>query len=258
MIRYETADRVATITIDRPEVKNALGPDEWHAIRAHALAAGADPSVRVVVVRGAGGVFSAGGDLKSMPERLALDKHVRRAQLLADAQVIVTLRELPKPVVAVIEGAAVGAGLSLALACDVRLVAAEARLGAVFHKIGLTADFGLSWLLPRVVGPTRAMDLLMSAALVDGARAVELGLCTRAWPAAQLATEAEAYVRRIADGPPLAIARTKAALHASEERTLAQMLAFEAEAQAFCSKTEDVREGIAAFFAKRAPKFEGC
>ena len=130
MIRFETADRVATLTIDRPEVKNALGPDEWRAIRAHALAAGADPSVRVLVVRGAGGVFSAGGDLKSMPERLALDKHVRRAQLLADAQVIVTLRELPKPVVAVIEGAAVGAGLSLALACDVRLVAAEAKLGA--------------------------------------------------------------------------------------------------------------------------------
>jgi 2-(1,2-epoxy-1,2-dihydrophenyl)acetyl-CoA isomerase len=209
------------------------------------------------VVRGAGGVFSAGGDLKSMPERLALDRHVRRAQLLSDAQVVLTLRSLGKPVVAVIEGAAVGAGLSLALACDVRLVAAEAKLGAVFHKIGLTADFGLSWLLPRIVGPTRAMDLLLSAELVDGTRAVELGLCSRVFPAAALAAEAEAYVRRLADGPPLAIARTKAALHASEERTLAEMLAFEADAQALCSKTDDVREGLAAFFAKRAPKFEG-
>jgi 2-(1,2-epoxy-1,2-dihydrophenyl)acetyl-CoA isomerase len=257
MIRYDAKDGIATITIDRPEVKNALGPDEWREIRRCALEADGDPAVRVVVVRGAGGVFSAGGDLKSMPERLALDRHVRRAQLLSDAQVVTTLRALSKPVIAVIEGAAVGAGLSLALACDVRLTASDAKLGAVFHRVGLTGDFGISWLLARAVGPTRAMDLLLSAELVDGTRAVEIGLCSRSYPADELSARADAYARRLADGPPLAMARTKAALHASESRTLDEMLAFEADAQAFLSKSEDVREGLAAFFEKRAPKFTG-
>ncbi len=256
-VRYEVQDRIATLTIDRPEVRNALGPEEWRALRTLAQRAGDDPEVRVLVVTGAGGVFSAGGDLKTMPERLALPHHVRRAGLLSDAQVVTTLRGLPKPVIAIIEGVAVGAGLSLALACDVRIAAANAKLGAVFHKIGLTGDFGLLWLLPRVVGPTRAMDLLMSAELIDGTRAEAIGLVSRVLPPDQVRAEGLAYARRLADGPPLAMAFTKAGLHQSLERELAELLAFEAEAQATCSKSEDVREGLAAFFAKRAPLYQG-
>jgi enoyl-CoA hydratase/carnithine racemase len=256
-VRYEVKDRIATLTVDRPAVKNALGPEEWQALKALAERAGADPDVRVVVVTGAGGVFSAGGDLKTMPERLALERHVRRAGLLADAQVVTTLRGLAKPVIALIEGVAVGAGLSLALACDVRIAAANAKLGAVFHKIGLTGDFGLLWLLPRVVGPTRAMDLLLSAELVDGTRAEAIGLVSRALPTERVVDEGYAYARRVADGPPLAMAYTKRGLHLALERDLADLMAFEADAQAACSKSQDVHEGLSAFFAKRPPHFEG-
>jgi 2-(1,2-epoxy-1,2-dihydrophenyl)acetyl-CoA isomerase len=256
-VLYEVQDRIATLTVDRPEVRNALGPEEWQALHAAVERAAADASVRAIVVTGAGGTFSAGGDLKSMPERLALPRHVRRANLLADAQVVSTFRATPKPIVALIEGACVGAGLSLALACDVRIAATNAKLGATFHKIGLTGDFGILWLLPRVVGPTRAMDLLMSSEIVDGVRAAELGLVSRAVAPEQVRTEAYAYARRLADGPPIAMAHTKRGLQLALESDLGALLAFEADAQAHCSKTSDVQEGLAAFREKRAPKFEG-
>jgi 2-(1,2-epoxy-1,2-dihydrophenyl)acetyl-CoA isomerase len=256
-VRYDVEGRVATFTLDKPTVKNALGPEEWQALRRLVDRAAADPEVRVVVVTGAGGTFSAGGDLKTMPERLALPQHVRRANLLADAEVVRALRALPKPVIAMIEGAAVGAGLSLALACDVRIAASNAKLGATFHKIGLTGDFGLLWLLPRAVGPTRAMDLLLAAELVDGERAAEIGLVSRAVEPTQLRDETYAYARRLAEGPPIAMGLTKRGLHLALERDLDSLIAFEAEAQAICSKTEDVQEGVRAFLEKRAPQFRG-
>ena len=256
-VRYAVEGRLARITLDRPAVRNALGPAEWQAIDTAVRRAAADGEVRAVVVAGEGAVFSAGGDLKTMPERLALPVHVRRAQLLSDTQVIATLRATPKPIVAAIEGAAVGAGLSLALACDVRICARDAKLGATFHKIGLTADFGLSWLLPRLVGPTRATDLLLSAELVDGARAEALGLVSRVVDPGRALDEALAYANRLADGPPLAIGLTKRALHGGLERSLDEALAFEAEAQATCSRSADAREGVAAFFEKRPPRFSG-
>jgi 2-(1,2-epoxy-1,2-dihydrophenyl)acetyl-CoA isomerase len=256
-VGYQVRDQIATLTLQRPEVKNALGPDEWRQLRRLALEAEADPSVRVLVVGGAGGTFSAGGDLRTMPERLALPWHVRRAQLLEDAQVVASFRRLRKPILAMIEGAALGAGLSLALACDVRIAAATAKLGAAFHRVGLTGDFGLLWLLPRTVGPTRAMDLLLSAELVDGTRAEAIGLVTRAVEPARLVEETYAYAARLCAGPPVAIGFTKQGLHLGLERELDEMLAWEAEAQATCSKTADASEGVAAFFAKRAPRFVG-
>jgi enoyl-CoA hydratase/carnithine racemase len=256
-IGYQVRDRIATLTIDRPDVKNALGPEEWQALATLATLAGDDPDVRVLVVTGAGGVFSAGGDLKSMPERLELARHVRRANLLADAQVVTTFRALGKPIIAMIEGVAVGAGLSLALACDVRIAASTAKLGAVFHKIGLTGDFGILWLLERAVGPTRAMDLLMSAELVDGTRAEAIGLVSRVVAPERLVEETYAYAARLAAGPPIAMAFTKRGLHLALERDLGEMLAWEADAQATCSKTADVREGVAAFLAKRKPNYQG-
>jgi 2-(1,2-epoxy-1,2-dihydrophenyl)acetyl-CoA isomerase len=257
MIHYAVDARVATLTIDRPEVKNALGPDEWQRLRTLVLDAGRDPEVRVVVVTGAGGVFSAGGDLRSMPERLALPAHVRRANLAEDAQVIAVFRALKKPIVAVIDGPAVGAGLSLALACDVRIASTRARLGASFHKVGLTGDFGLLWLLPRVVGPTRAMDLLLSGEIVDAARAEAIGLVSRVVPAERLVEESQAWVQKIAAGPPIAMGLTKRGLHLGLEMGLADMLLWEADAQTICSRSADAREGVAAFLAKRAPHFTG-
>lgn len=256
-VRYEVAERIATITIDRPDVKNALGPDEWKALRARVGEAGADGEVRVVVVTGAGGVFSAGGDLKTMPERLALPRDVRRANLIVDAQLVLELRALDKPVIAMIDGAAVGAGLALALACDLRLASARARLGASFHRVGLTGDFGILWLLPRIVGPTRAMDLLMRAEPIDAAEAQSIGLVTRVVDGARLADETYDYARRLADGPPIAQGFTKRGLHRALEQDLAAMIEWEAEAQAICSHSDDANEGVRAFLERRAPRFTG-
>jgi 2-(1,2-epoxy-1,2-dihydrophenyl)acetyl-CoA isomerase len=254
-IRYEVAERIATITIDRLTVKNALGPDEWKALRARVAEAGADVDVRVVVVTGAGDTFSAGGDLKTMPERLALPSDVRRANLIVDAQLIVELRALPKPVLAMI--VAVGAGLSLALACDLRIASSRARLGAAFHRVGLTGDFGLLWLLPRIVGPTRAMDLLMRAEPIDAARAEAIGLVTRVVEAERLVEETFDYARRLAAGPPIAQGFTKRGLHLSLERELGAMIEWEADAQATCSHTDDAHEGVQAFLERRKPQFTG-
>jgi 2-(1,2-epoxy-1,2-dihydrophenyl)acetyl-CoA isomerase len=256
-VHYELKGAVALVTLNRPHAKNALGREEWAALTRHAETAQADPHVRAIVVTGAGGVFSAGGDIKSMPERLALPFDERRAQLDADARVITLLVEMEKPSVAAIEGAAVGAGLSLALACDVRIAAESARLGATFHRVGLTADFGLSLLLPRAVGWAHARDLCLSSEIVGGRRAEAIGLVSRVVDAGRALEEALDYAATLASGPPLAIACSKRLLRASERQTLAEMLAQEAEAQAECSRTADAREGVAAFLERRAPRFRG-
>ena len=256
-VRYEVAERTATITIDRPEVRNALGPDEWRAIGARIDDAEGDADVRVLVITGAGGTFSAGGDLKTMPERLAEPRDVRTANLTVLGQIVPKLRALPKPVIAMIDGACVGAGLSLALACDLRIASARAKLGAAFHRVGLTGDFGMLWLLPRVVGPTHAMDLLMRAEIVDAARAEAIGLVTRVVEAERLADETYDYARRLADGPPVAQGFTKRGLHRALESDLHAMLDWEAEAQATCSHTADAYEGVHAFLERRKPVFRG-
>jgi enoyl-CoA hydratase/carnithine racemase len=256
-VRYEVREAIAVLTIDRPQVKNALGPDEWAQLAAHVARAQADADVRALLLEGAGGTFSAGGDLRTMPERLNLPYDERRARLYADAQLVRALREGAKPSVAKIAGVAVGAGLSLALACDVRIAATNARLGATFHKVGLTGDFGMLWLLPRTVGPARAADLLFAAELVDGVRAEMIGLVSRAVAPERLDDEAWNYCRKLAAGPPIAMAKTKAGLERALDIELDAMLAWEADAQATCSKTADAREGVAAFIEKRVPRFTG-
>jgi 2-(1,2-epoxy-1,2-dihydrophenyl)acetyl-CoA isomerase len=256
-VDYVAGDGIATLTIDRPDVKNALGPAEWQALRAHVATAAGDDSVRVLVVTGAGGAFSAGGDLKTMPERLAQPHDERKANLIGDAQLILTLRALAKPVLAMIDGPAVGAGLSLALACDVRIASTRAKLGAAFHRVGLTGDFGLLWLLPRVIGPTRAMDLLLRAEPVDAVAAEAMGLVTRVVAPEALVEETYAYARRLVAGPPLAQGLTKLGLHRALDVDLASMIEWEAEAQARCSRSDDAQEGVRAFLERRAPSFRG-
>ncbi|MSP63161.1 MAG: hypothetical protein EXR72_23050 [Myxococcales bacterium] len=256
-VRYHAADRVATITLDRPEAKNALGPAEWQALARAVASAASDEAVRVVVITGASDTFSAGGDVKTMPERLAQPPAERRARLLADAQVIRALRELPKPVIASIDGACVGAGLSLALACDLRIASTRAKLGAVFHRIGLTGDFGLLHLLPRTVGPARALELVMTADLIDAARAEAIGLVHRVVDPAQLAAETAALSARLAEGPPVAMALSKQGLQRAFDQDLAATLEWEAAAQAIASRSDDAREGLAALAEKRKPRFTG-
>jgi 2-(1,2-epoxy-1,2-dihydrophenyl)acetyl-CoA isomerase len=256
-IDYAFHDSVATLTLNGPENRNAFGSADWRRLSELMSQIESDRAVRVVVLRGAGPAFSSGGDLQTMPERLALSKEARRAQLEEDTRVILRMRSLDRPIVAIIRGSAMGAGLSLALACDVRIASSDSRFGASFHRVGLTADFGLSWLLPRIIGPTAAMDLLLRAQPIDAQRAAAIGLVTEVVTSDQLEEVAATYVSQLAAQPPVAIGFTKRGINLALEHDLAFMLTWEAEAQATCSKTADASEGVRAFFEKRPPRFTG-
>ena len=249
--------RLAVLTLNRPEVKNALGPAEWHQLSMHLREIAADPRVRVVLLTGSAEAFCAGGDLRTMPERLAWPVATRHAQLYRDSQVIAQLYELEHLVVAQIAGPCLGAGLSLALACDLRIAAATASFGAVFHRVGLTGDFGLLWLLPRVVGPARAAQLLYEAEVFDGGRAAELDLVQHCVAPEELAATTMRLCERLCKGAPLAQAMTKRGLRRAAELDLDAMLEWEAQAQSILSKTDDAREGVSAFLQKRKPVFHG-
>lgn len=258
VLRGELAEgRIATLTLNRPQRKNALGPEEWQQLSQALHDIARDPTIRVVLLRGSGGAFSSGGDLSSMPERIAWPLAVRTQQLVRDAKVIRQIVELDRPVVAAIEGPCMGAGLSLALACDLRIAAEDAMLGAVFHRVGLSADFGLSWLLPRIVGPSRAVELLLCADVLSAEAAKQCGLVHRITPTAALREQSEAWCLRLAAGPPLAIAASKRSLQRALTSDLDDQIEWEAQVQAALGKSQDVGEGIAAFFAKRAAKFSG-
>lgn len=249
--------QLAVITLNRPEVKNALGPAEWQQLSAHLRELATDAAVRAVLLTGAGGGFCAGGDLRTMPERLAWPVATRQAQLGRDSQVIAQLYEFDRPVVAQISGPCLGAGLSLALACDLRIAACTASFGAVFHRIGLTGDFGLMWLLPRVVGPARAAQLLYEAEVFDGERAAALDLVHRTVAAEDLEAATMTLCQRLCQGPPLAQAMTKRGLRRAAALDLDAMLEWEAQAQSILSKTDDALQGVTAFLEKRKPVFGG-
>ncbi len=248
---------VGLVTLNRPDARNALDPEGWACLADRLEAAAADPAVRVVVLTGAGKAFSAGGDVRSMPERLAMSPAARRAALLRDAKAIRLLVEMDTPTVAAVNGAAVGAGLSLACACDLRLASDLARFGAGFVKVGLASDFGAAWLLPRIVGRARALELCLTGELVDAAAALAMGLVNRVLPQDRFAREALGLAAGIASGAPLALALTKRTILRAAEIDLETALEYEAMGQALASKTADAAEGVAAFAGKRPPAFKG-
>ena len=257
VLSFEHAGRTARLTLSRPEAKNALRPVDWQQLGAHLSEISHKPEVHVVLISGAGGAFSSGGDLKTMPERLAMPIAARREQLVRDSQVILRLKELDLPVVALIPGVCMGAGLSLALACDLRLCSESATFGAVFHRVGLSADFGLSWLLPQAVGPTKAMHMLMTAAVLGAEAAKDCGLVHEVHTGGELEAAALSLCEKLARGPKLAQTMTKRALGRSATVDLATMIEWEAHSQSLLSKTQDAAEGVLAFAEKRPPVFRG-
>ena len=233
---------VARITLSRPEVKNALDRSTWAAF-ARAVAAAKKSAARVIVVEGAGGAFSAGGDLKSIEERLVLPSEARRAQLTADAQGIRELVEIGRPTLALIDGPAMGAGLAIALACDLRLASARSRLSCAFRKVGLAADFGVSWLLPRLVGRGRALDLLYSGELLSADAAKAYGLVERVYSDERWKEDSEAYVQALATGPA-ALRIIRRVVDEVGMRSLAESIEIEAGGQAEASRTKDARSAL--------------
>jgi 2-(1,2-epoxy-1,2-dihydrophenyl)acetyl-CoA isomerase len=246
---------VLTLTLNRPERLNALTGDLLDSLAAALRSAASDDSLRAVVVTGAGRAFCSGLDLKAAAEAAA-SVDVRRE--LADhyAPVIRTMRDMPKPVIAAVNGPAAGAGFSLALAADLRIAAESASFVMAFVRIGLVPDAGSTYLLPRLIGPARAAELMMLGDAVDTQRALDIGLVSRVVPDAELLPAALAIASRLAAGPR-SIAFIKEALALSPGNDLDAQLGVEERLQTEATKTQDFFEGVGAFLQKRPPSFTG-
>ena len=253
-VRLERDEPVGWIVLDRPESLNAFDEPTLREL-GDALDACHDESVRVVVVTGSGRAFSAGGDVRRFAASLGGDPagYVRELASLMHERTILPLRRLPKPVIASINGTAAGGGLSLALACDLRIAAEEARLTMAYSAIGLAADGGSSYTLPRLVGWARAAELLLFSEPIDARRALELGLVTRVVPAAELRGATAEWAERLAARPAGSLAEIKALLEQSPGSSLEEQLAAEVDAMARRAGTDDYRQAVEAFVTKRPP-----
>jgi 2-(1,2-epoxy-1,2-dihydrophenyl)acetyl-CoA isomerase len=251
-------DGVATLTFNRPERMNALSTPIMEGLLHGLPRLAGDPGVRVIVLTGAGRAFCAGGDVKSMAEggeeRSAAEATVR---LRSRMEVSRTLHELPKPTIAMINGPAAGAGLAFALACDLRIASASARLVTAFVKVGFSGDFGGSFFLTRLVGTAKARELYFTGRPVDAQEALSLGLVNRVVPDDQLADATMELARSLAQGPQIALSLMKRNLNCAESSGLAELLDLEAANQVLTGRTEDHREAAKAFVEKRAPMFIG-
>ncbi len=244
-------DGVRTLTLNRPHRKNAIDPELWIALRDALDAAGHDRGVRALVITGAGGSFCSGADI-SVPE----DIHPKyKLQRLTD--VALALHELEIPTVAKVTGVAVGAGWNLALGCDLVVATPESTFCQIFSKRGLSIDLGGSWLLPKLVGLQQAKRLTLLAETIDAAEARALNLVTWVVSAAEIDAFVDDLADRLAAGPPVALAASKALLNEGADRTLRDALANEARAQVGNFATADARAAYAAFAQKRDPSFTG-
>jgi 2-(1,2-epoxy-1,2-dihydrophenyl)acetyl-CoA isomerase len=254
-----TESGVLTLTLDRPDVLNSFDATLKRELLAALKEAGRDPSVRVLVLTGAGRAFSAGQDLRERGRGGGSAGGAGLADTLrADYNpLILALRRLEKPVIAAVNGVAAGAGFSLAMACDIRLCADSASFISAFGRVGLVPDSGLSWFLPRLAGPARAAEIVFTAEPVDAATAERIGLVNRVLPAAELVPAALELAEKLAAGAPLALGLAKRALGRALSTDLAAALEYEAELQGVAGRSADHAEGLAAFLEKRPPRFRG-
>jgi 2-(1,2-epoxy-1,2-dihydrophenyl)acetyl-CoA isomerase len=254
-LRVERDGAVATIFLDRPDALNALTVPLKEALLAAFEDVAADDEVRAVILTGAGRAFCAGQDLRERlePDALPLADEIRARY----NPLIRAMRALPKPIVGAINGVAAGAGASLAFACDIRIAAEGASFLLAFGRVGLIPDSGATWLLPRLVGAAKAVELALTTEPMSAADAERFGLVAKVVPAAELLPVSGAVAARLAAGAPVALALTKDALERSWSATLDQQLETEADLQGRAGATADHQEGIAAFLERRPPAFRG-
>ncbi|MCZ2114323.1 MAG: enoyl-CoA hydratase/isomerase family protein [Anaerolineae bacterium] len=255
-ILYHVADGVATITLNRPDKINAFN-DQMIVETINAFkAADRDSAVRCLVLTGVGRGFSSGQDLSEFlnrDEEASIGEHLRRGY----HQLIRQMVNLEKPIIGAINGIVAGAGMGVALAADIRIASDNAYFMLAFSRIGLIPDSGLNWFLPRIVGYSRAYEMAVTADRVPANQALEWGLVNRVVPAEQLPEIVAAWAHRLASGPTLAYGLTKRAMNRGWDMSLEEALAYEAYLQEVAGRSEDNREGIAAFFEKREARFTG-
>lgn len=256
-------DRVAIITLNRPEARNALSDHLTPALRTMIRTCGEDPNVGVLLITGAGTAFCAGGDVKGMganrsaaKQAMSFDDKVadlqERQRLLTGA-----LASVRKPTIAALPGAAAGAGLAIAMACDIRIAAESAFVTTGYLRVGLSGDYGIAWLLTRLVGTSRARELMFTGEKVDAKRAESIGLVNRVVPDAKLRDEAFALAKSIAEGPTIALRYMKDNLDEALAFDFATARDHEAERLIRTAATADHREAVQAFVEKRKPVFKG-
>ena len=256
-VRYEVAGAVATITLNRPDAMNALDVPTKEALLAALRAASADESVRAVVLTGSGRAFCVGQDLREHVQKLNSGDPPLSTVRDHYNPITLAIAEMPKPTIAALNGVAAGAGAAFAFACDLRIAADTAAFTLAFAQVGLSADSGASWTLPRLVGTAKAIELLFNPQKIGVREAASLGLVNEIVPAQRLAEHVAALAERLAAGPTVSYAALKASVHYGASHSLAETLAFEDAMQTKCGATADHREAVDAFLAKRPPNFLG-
>jgi 2-(1,2-epoxy-1,2-dihydrophenyl)acetyl-CoA isomerase len=258
-ILYDLNGPVLTITLNRPDKLNALTAELLHELRAAFEQAGNDQQVRVIVLTGAGRGFCAGADLAAASALRASEVDFSYSKMLSSTYhpLILTMTVLPKPIIAAVNGVAAGAGMSLALACDLRIAAESASFVQAFIKIGLVPDSGSTWLLPRLIGTARALELMMSGRKVSAWESRALGIANQVVSDAELSSVVDAIANQYAVAPTKTIGYLKQAVNFALSSTLADALAKEADMQDMAGNTSDHFEGVAAFLQKRPPLFTG-
>lgn len=259
-IRVERRDGLVTITLDRPEKKNAINAEAWVELDRALAEVAVDANDRALLLTGAGGNFSAGADLTGGGKGLGLTGRPLQPivqEMRAVGEIVMRLQRMPKPTLAKVDGVAVGVALGLVLACDLVVASDRARFSEIFAKRGLALDGGTSWLLPRRIGLHKAKELAFFAEMIDAKEAESIGLVNKVVPACELDALADDWGRRLAAGPTLALGLSKRLLDASMGATFEQALEDEARCQHITYSSKDMREGIAAFLERREPRFIG-
>ncbi len=258
--RYEESQGVASLTLDRPQRMNALTFEVYRELADTFAALRERESVRAVVLSGSGRAFCTGGDVRDIIGALLQRDAAGLVEFTRlTCEVVRNIRLLPKPVIASLNGTVAGAGAALAIACDLRLAAASAKIAFLFVKVGLAgADMGCAQLLPRIVGLGRASELLLTGDFLEADEAQRIGLYNRVLPGERLAEETQALALRLARGPAAGLAATKRALEAETQMDLLGALDHEARVQAELMLGPDFREGFLAFSEKRPPRFSGA
>ena len=257
MIQTQVADRVATLTFNRPDKLNALGPELISSSIATLRAWSADPNVGGIVVTGAGRAFCAGGDVSAMAQDTGHSLEEKIDRLREWQELSWLLYNMPKVTIAAVNGFAMGAGLGVCLACDLRIASDQAKFGTAYAKVGYGGDFGTTWLLTHYAGAPKAKELMFLGDIIDAAEAYRIGLINRVVAHDQFENEVRQWAGRIAAGPLTSFRYMKANINFAAHTDFRTLLDRESETHLRCGETEDHKEGVRAFLEKRAAAFTG-
>ncbi|MBW1642114.1 MAG: enoyl-CoA hydratase [Deltaproteobacteria bacterium] len=257
LVIVEKQNRIVTLTLNNPDQRNALSFDLVEELYRAVQEIKADSEVLAVILTGTGKGFSSGGDVSSMAPREGMSEEEAASFIKSYYMKNLSVMDIPAFTIAAINGHAIGAGCTLALACDMRIVSKKAKLGMSFVKIGLHPGMGTTYFLPRLVGQAKAYELLLTGEMISGEEAARIGLVNHAVDPEKVMTVAKELAEKIARGPAIPLRKMKDSIGNTLTRTLEETMDLESRAQVECAKTEDLKEGITAFLEKREPQFKG-